>query len=101
MEDIPQDNHIVPAIPKTLTLDMALYEHYLEDSLLSDPEKQELLQMLWNLMCEFVLLGFGVSPIQQVIQAKAVSAANFATGLDLDQVESSCKTVNEQGGYDA
>jgi hypothetical protein len=49
-----------------LTLDTSLYQHYLEDSNLSDEEKREVLQMLWNLICEFVYLGFGVTSVQQI-----------------------------------
>lgn len=102
MTETPHENQIVQATPATLTLDVALYEHYLEHCQFSDQEKQELLQTLWDLICEFVFLGFGVSPVQQGVQDfrgqdKKLSATNSVTGLDLDQVESSCKTGNEQG----
>jgi hypothetical protein len=54
-----------PTLP-TLTLDVALYQHYLDDSDLSDAQKQELLETLWTLICEFVFLGFGVSSTQLI-----------------------------------
>jgi len=103
MTDTPQENQIAKAMPATLTLDVALYEHYLENWRLSDKEKQELLQTLWNLICEFVYLGFGVSPLRQAIpegcvQSEACLDTKSSTELDLDQVESSCKTFGEQGG---
>jgi uncharacterized protein (UPF0335 family) len=109
MTDTTHENHIVQATSATLTLDVAQYEQYLEHWALSEQEKQDLLQTLWNLMCEFVFLGFGVSPVQHVIQdfqgqVKENSATNFATGLDLDQVESSCtekRMLNEKGGFNA
>jgi hypothetical protein len=95
MTDTPHENHFVQAMPSTLTLDVALYEQYLENWHLSDQEKQDVLQTLWDLICEFVYLGFGVSPVQQVIpkiggQVKTCSA--------LEHGESSCQNCHEQGG---
>ena len=106
MTETPQENQIVQARTGTLTLDVALYEHYLENWKASDQEKQALLQTLWDLICEFVFLGFGVSPVQQVMpdvcgQAGAGLARNYVMCLDRDQVESSCKTFNEPGGEHA
>lgn len=102
MTDTLHENQIAQAMPATLTLDVALYEHYLEHWRLSEQEKGELLQSLWNLICEFVFLGFQVSPSQQVLptvlgQVKAGLATTSNTELDLDQVESSCKTSHEEG----
>lgn len=53
------------ASPPVITVDYDLYAHYLEGSELSDAQKQELLQTLWNIVCEFVSLGFNVHPVQQ------------------------------------
>ena len=106
MTETPHENQIVQAKAATLTLDVALYEHYLQNWQVSDPEKQALLQTLWDLICEFVYLGFGISPVQQVIQnapvaVEACAARNSVMCLDPDQVESSCKTFNEPGGEHA
>lgn len=49
-----------------LTLDVALYEQYLAECDLTEEEKHEFLQTLWKIVCEFVMLGFGVHPLQQV-----------------------------------
>jgi hypothetical protein len=38
----------------TLTLDVDLYQHYLDNSDLTDAQKQELLETLWSIVCEFV-----------------------------------------------
>ena len=54
----------VPKRP-VLTLDVALYEHMLADSDLTDGQKQEFLQELWSIIVAFVDLGFGVHPLQQ------------------------------------
>ena len=48
-----------------LTIDYALYEKYLNDSDLTEAQKQEFLNMLWSIIVGFVDLGFGVHPLQQ------------------------------------
>ena len=50
----------------SLTIDYALYERYLENSDLSETEKQEFLEILWNVIVGFVDLGFGVHPLQEI-----------------------------------
>ena len=54
--------------PQSLTIDYQLYEQYLEDSGLSDKEKKEFLNTLWQLVVGFVDLGFGVHPVQQACE---------------------------------
>ena len=48
-----------------LTIDYALYEQYLDDSDLSEAQKREFIETLWNIIVSFVDLGFGVHPLQQ------------------------------------
>ncbi|KZD12408.1 hypothetical protein [Oceanibaculum pacificum] len=67
MSDIENDNiggELLP--PPVITVDYDLYAHYLEESDLSEDQKREFLQALWNLVVSFVSLGFGVHPAQQV-----------------------------------
>ena len=45
--------------------DFEKYAHFLEGADLTDDQKRELLAALWNVLSEFVMLGFGVHPIQQ------------------------------------
>lgn len=45
--------------------DYERYAHFLEDADLTEDQKQELLGALWRILSEFVMLGFGVHPIQQ------------------------------------
>lgn len=52
-----------------MTVDFERYAHMLEDSDLTEEQKRELLQALWNITVEFVSLGFGVHPIQQAKEA--------------------------------
>lgn len=86
------DNTPQPAIHHTgagrpaLTLDVSLYEHYLAESDLTDEEKHEFLQTLWNIICEFVMLGYGVHPLQQVENGRGCSSGN-GSFLTLDMLE--------------
>lgn len=62
---IPAEN-IIPDIAAgrrpTLTLDVALYESYLDGSGLSEEERRALLEDLWAIIVGFVDLGFAVEP---------------------------------------
>lgn len=60
----------------TLTIDVELYHHYLDNSGLSEAQKIEFLETLWDVVCEFAMMGFNVHPVQQAQQscAKEVSA---------------------------
>jgi len=53
--------------PPSITIDYDLYLHHLEHSDLSDAQKKELLDTLWNIIVSFVDMGFGVHPLQQVL----------------------------------
>jgi hypothetical protein len=61
--------------PPTLSIDVDLYQHYLDNSDLTDAQKQELLQTLWNIICEFVRLGYGVHPLQKILPEIGVKTA--------------------------
>jgi hypothetical protein len=50
----------------TLSVDVALYQSYLEDSGLSEAQKEEFLRALWGIVVSFVELGFDVHPLQEV-----------------------------------
>ena len=63
---------------RSLTLDTAKYQHYLDNSPLSDEEKQEFMQTMWNLVCEFVMLGFEVHPLQQACGKDSKNGADSA-----------------------
>jgi hypothetical protein len=53
---------------KAIGFDASKYAHLLDDDNLSEAERQELLQALWNIISQFVQLGFGVHPLQQAQQ---------------------------------
>lgn len=54
-----------PTKNPTLTLDVTQYDHYLENSDLTEAEKQEFLQMMWDIICNFVMLGFDVQDVDK------------------------------------
>lgn len=45
------------------------FMHFLEETDWSDDQKAEYVTLVWNIVCEFVALGFGVHPIQQAQDA--------------------------------
>lgn len=50
----------------TLTLDVALYQSYLDGTDMSEAQKEEFLRALWSIVVSFVELGFEVHPLQEV-----------------------------------
>ncbi|MET1414382.1 hypothetical protein ABVF61_19070 [Roseibium sp. HPY-6] len=55
---------------KTLTLDVDYYQSFLDDVDISDAQKRELIETLWNIVVQFVDLGFGIHPLQQANPTK-------------------------------
>lgn len=53
-----------------LQIDWEFYARFLEESDVSESEKQELLEALWSVVCTFVDLGFGIEPVQQAIESR-------------------------------
>ena len=47
-----------------VTVDCEKYRHFLDDSGLDDAGKVECMQAYWNVICEFVAMGFGIHPVQ-------------------------------------
>jgi hypothetical protein len=52
-----------------ITFDYELYAHYMDDEDLTEGEKQEFMRSLWNLVVEFMALGFEIHPVQQAQEA--------------------------------
>ncbi|MBO6550621.1 MAG: hypothetical protein JJ964_13510 [Rhizobiales bacterium] len=50
---------------KTLTLDIDYYQSFLDDADIPDDKKQELIETLWNIVVQFVDMGYGIHPLQQ------------------------------------
>ena len=75
---------------RSLLLDAEKYQHFLDDSDLTDEEKLEFMETMWNLVCEFVMLGFEIHPIQQAKSAcgKHIENGSDTNVLSLDMLES-------------
>ncbi|OSQ47045.1 hypothetical protein [Thalassospira alkalitolerans] len=56
-----------PLVPKrnSVEFDAVEFMHFLEETDWTDEEKAEYIALVWNIICEFVALGFGVHPIQK------------------------------------
>lgn len=50
---------------KTLQVDTAKYQEYLDDPDLSNEQKEQIVEALWTIIIAFVDLGYGVSPLQE------------------------------------
>ena len=51
--------------PPSLEFDAAAFAHFLDDTDWSDEEKAEYIALVWQIVCEFVALGWGVHPVRQ------------------------------------
>lgn len=49
----------------SLTVDYEAYSHLLENSDMSEKQKQQFIQALWSIIYGFASLGFGVHSVQQ------------------------------------
>ena len=77
------------------TLALERYRHLLDDSELTEAQADELLAVLWNLMVQFVDLGFGVNTIPKYFGPFSDSMEN--EGADMLSLYSA-KRDEEQGG---
>lgn len=55
--------------PPIITFDYDLYAHYMDDEDLTEGEKREFMRSLWNLIVEFMSLGYEIHPLQQAQEA--------------------------------
>lgn len=58
-----------PTDRPVLQLDVDYYQSFLDDEDLSEAQKKELLETIWNIVVTFVDLGFGIEPVQVAIEA--------------------------------
>lgn len=54
--------------PRVLEFDPALFVHHLERWDASDEEKAEYLELIWQVVVQFVDLGFGIHPLSTAAQ---------------------------------
>ncbi|MAZ18484.1 MAG: hypothetical protein CL535_19430 [Ahrensia sp.] len=49
-----------------VTVDVEKYQSFLDESDLTDEQKEEFLNAIWSIVVSFVEFGFGVHPLQEV-----------------------------------
>ncbi len=83
----------------TLTMDIALYEHFLENSHYTEEEKQEYLETMWNIICEFVTMGFHVHPVQMALDDNQPSCGKQSqtTGIPMEAESHRIESTVEEG----
>ena len=59
-----------------ITVDYEKYAQFLKHPDLSEDQKREFIQTLWNIIVEFVSMGFGVHPLQQAQDACGQNSKN-------------------------
>lgn len=82
----------------TLTVDVERYQALLDDSDMTDAQKEEFLQALWLIVVSFVELGFGVHPLQEVCGKDAEIGSDSAKyAFDAVRSENSDDEENTNG----
>lgn len=56
---------VADAARPILRVDVEKYQSFLDDTDLSDAQKEQLIEALWSIIVSFVELGFGVHPVQE------------------------------------
>lgn len=59
---------------KNLEFDWKLYEEYLDNADLTDEEKEQFIETLWSIIINFIDLGFGIHPVQQVDKSNGLES---------------------------
>lgn len=58
-----------------LQVDVQQFQSYLDDLDISEESKIELLETLWSIVVTFVDMGFGIHPVQQVMEEQLLDRA--------------------------
>lgn len=70
--------------PPVLDFDASEFAHFLDDTGWSDEQKAEYITLVWNIVCEFVALGFNVHPVQQAKEPCGKLPENSAESASLE-----------------
>lgn len=88
---MPDDNMKTPTNKPSLQVDWEAYAPMLEASDMSDAEKREFIQTIWELVVSFVDLGFEIHPVQQAC-GKSISLDEISVDDMLCLPSSNSKT---------
>lgn len=78
-----------------LEVDFEKYQHFLDDSDLSDAQKREFLETIWSILLNFVDLDFGIHPMQQVTDEEEPKSVEYS-GKNPDNATHSKKKISEE-----
>ncbi|MAI91543.1 hypothetical protein [Ponticaulis sp.] len=82
-------------------IDFARYEHYLADPDLTEKQRRELLTAIWNIIVEFVSLGYGVHPLRQACgqprKANTILSAKLLDALECSQFQNATEKESSTG----
>lgn len=76
-----------------LHFDPAEYQRFVEDSDLTPAQQRELLEALWVIIVGFVDLGFGIHPVQQVLELRDGNSQDGHVGKNIGALESDSADV--------
>lgn len=76
------------AHPPALQFDAAAYLHFLEECDWTEAQKLEFTEQLWQIVCQFVDLGFGLHPVQDALASKTLDVDSPGM-LALDEISNS------------
>lgn len=87
---------IMDAAPKrSLGIDVAKYQAYLDDEDLSDAQKEQIVLAVFQIMSAFVQLGYGVHPLQEVC-GQVEGKVDRSKRADSNDSTTSQKTMNKE-----
>lgn len=86
--------------PLAIDFDAAEFMHFLEGTDWTDEEKSEYLALIWNIVCDFVAMGFDVHPVQQAKKTcgQVSEAADIPTPAPEDEVHSKGNPILQEFG---
>jgi len=94
------DDTVTP--PMALTLDIEKYEHFFEDEEMTESQKREYLETLWNIVVSFIQMGVEVRPALETCGKPAVSAdcreviSGDVVKLELQNLNNTFKTAMDR-----
>lgn len=81
MAETPHDDIHSGHEPPNDSFDWEEFGYHLEDSDLSDEQKQDFIETLFGIMLSFVDLGYGLHPVQQACEQNRETAPSLPADL--------------------
>lgn len=68
--------------PESMSFDSTEFIDFLENTGWPDEQKSEYIALLWNLVCDFVSLGFGIHPLQAASEPQNDQPENLVAPVE-------------------